>query len=141
MPVKSDPLIITSPFGSRIDNGKKIFHPGVDLRTVNKQTGQFLDIIAPENIEVLRNGIDGYGNYFLVGRPEESPFKELKFIHLDEKCLSFNKDEHIQKGSFLGHSRIGGNSKLHHLHFEVWAEEAIDPVKYFEFMGKKWKNA
>lgn len=137
MPVKTDRLVITSPYGQR----KNIFHNGVDLRSVNKETGAMLDIIAPENMQVLRNGVDGYGNYFLVGKPLESTFKELKFIHLDEKCLSFAKGAVLDKGTALGHSRIGGNSAAHHLHFEVWNNDSIDPVIYFETMGIKWKNA
>lgn len=136
-------LVITSPYGERTLNFQKVFHQGVDLRSVNKTSGRLLDITAPERMRVIRRGVDGYGNYYLVTAPEESEYYELKFIHMDATCLSLPLALTVEKGFVLGKTRVGGNSMAHHLHFETWTAEGVhaNPMEYFDKMGMKWKTA
>lgn len=138
-----NPLIITSPYGMRTYGGQKIFHNGVDLRSVNRETGDLLPIFAPEEMTVKRRGVDGYGNFFLVGTPMESGYHELKFIHINDKCLSMKVGDVLKFGDEIGRTRVGGNSRAHHLHFEVWKDTntSVDPVEYFDKIGLAWRTA
>lgn len=119
-PVETDIVVITQPFHTS--------HKGVDLRTY--ENGIPLAIVATERSIVKRQGIDKYGNYFLVVTPLESKHFEIKYIHLNE--TEFEIGEELHEGEFISYSRIGGNSRAHHLHFETWDEYPFDPVKYFE---------
>jgi murein DD-endopeptidase MepM/ murein hydrolase activator NlpD len=118
MIVKTLKLKITSKYGPRWGR----FHKGIDLRSVSGWKD--LDILCPEKSEVLRVGRDGYGNYFLVVKPlENTQFKELKFIHIDDHALShFAPKMILQKDEYIGKAIIGGNSRSKHLHFETWIE-------------------
>ena len=120
MIVDMEKLIITSPYGPRWNN----FHKGIDLRTVNRGTWLDIDLLAPENCEVLRVGRDRYGNYFAVLKPlKNTQFKELKFIHLDDYAFSrFYTGMKLRKNDYLGKASLGGNSRAKHLHFETWIE-------------------
>jgi len=129
--------IITSPFGVRTYKGKTRKHKGIDLRSVNMVTGICHDIVAPEYCKVLRQGIDGYGNYFLVTRGIESDY-ELKFIHIEK--THFEIGEMIRNGHYISISRIGGNSRAHHLHFETWEHrKPLNPVDYLNKMNINYK--
>ena len=113
-------------------------HKGVDLRCVNFTTWINQDIIAPEECRVLRSGLDGYGNYYLVVEPLESKYDELKFIHI--KPVRFEDGEILKKGQYISQCIIGGNSESLHLHFEVWLSgNPINPVLYFNSVGIKYK--
>jgi len=131
--VKSEYQIITSPFGPRIINGKKSFHRGVDIRTVDLQTRKDIPIVTSEQCKVLRQGIDPYGNYYLVVQLLESSFDELKYIHITE--TNFKIGSILITGTFIGYAIIGGNSKAKHLHFETWKNgEPVDPMEYCKEM-------
>lgn len=124
--IKLEKQIITQAFkGDR--------HKGVDLRCINDKRVN-MPVIAPEKMQLLRNGKDGYGNYFMVCKPLDSDYDELKFIHIDR--VFFDKDQIFPKGMELTFCMIGGNSNSLHLHFEVWKDgNAIDPVEYFYNRG------
>lgn len=130
LPVDTDELVITQRFNVRQ-------HRAVDLRSVNLETSEKLNIILPEDAEVLRVGIDGFGNDFLVVRPANDFMDELKFIHVSF-VTSFKAGEMLDAGTVLGQTQIidevgRGNSNAHHLHFETWRKgTAINPIRYFE---------
>lgn len=143
-PVKTDTLVITSPFGDRIINGKKQFHGGVDLRSKDFATGKLLQIATTEKSLVLRCGTDAKDNDFVVVKPMESGYDEIKYIH-----ITYNKDI-IKSGALLvggtefAVTQIKGQSPAHHLHFETLKNvngtlEKIDPVLYFKKYGLKYK--
>ena len=120
MIVDTHKLVITSKYGPRWNR----FHKGIDLRTVSRATWKDLDIVAPEKCKVLRVGVDGYGNYFLVVKPlENTQFKELKFIHIDDYAFKkMSPGMILHKNEYIGKCIIGGNSQARHLHFETWIE-------------------
>lgn len=130
LPVDTDELVITQRFHARN-------HKGVDLRSVDLETYEKLDIVLPEDAEVLRFGIDGFGNDFMVVRPANDFMDELKFIHVTF-VRPFESGEILDAGTVLGKTQyfeeIGrGNSKAHHLHFETWRKgTAINPIRYFD---------
>jgi len=134
--------VITDRFGSPRHYGS---HRGVDLRSVRflKGTGYvkqwaLQQVITPESCIVDRFGTDNSGNKFVVVRPFETNFTELKFIHVNFKELQ--EEQVLIKHEFIGYTEIGGTSKAHHLHFEVWKRNiAIDPVVYFIAMNIKYK--
>lgn len=135
--VKSEYQIITSPFGPRTINGRQSFHRGVDIRTVDFQTWKDIPIVTSEQCKVLRQGKDGYGNYFLVVQPHESNFDEIKYIHISE--TKFKIGSILVPDIFLGYAIIGGNSKAKHLHFETWKDgKPVDPIEYFIEMNIKY---
>lgn len=109
-------------------------HKGVDLRCVDDVTKENLDVIAPEMMGVIRQGRDGYGNYFLVAQPLESGrARELKFIHINE--TRYQPGRVIQGGEAFARCIIGGNSRSLHLHFETWDVDGhYNPLEYFEEM-------
>ena len=113
-------------------------HRGVDLRTWDFNKKELMGIVTPERLFVMRYGLDGYANYFLVGRGLNSD-AILKFIHIDNKF--FNVGDVLMKFEKIGFSKIGGNSTAHHLHFETWLseEEHINPVNYLHDMRIKYK--
>ena len=136
--INRDVQSITSRFGNRTLNGEKQFHYGIDLRSVNMETYQDQEVLAPEECRVLRVGIDRTGNGFLVVEPIDNKYyRELKFIHIDDYALdNFSPGDLIVKGSFLGYCVIGGTSKAKHLHFETWVAakgntiRPCNPVEY-----------
>jgi murein DD-endopeptidase MepM/ murein hydrolase activator NlpD len=138
--------LITSPFGLRTINRKKHFHNGVDLRSVSHKTWEDQEILTPEKCEVLRVGKDRLGNNFLVVKPLESDYAELKFIHIDKYAFdNFEIGQILAKGIFIGYAIKGGSSKAKHLHFEVWINHTnksirpINPVEYFLTIGIKYE--
>jgi murein DD-endopeptidase MepM/ murein hydrolase activator NlpD len=117
------------------------FHPGhsgVDLRCVNPKD-ENMPVVATEDCRVLRSGIDGYGNYFVVVKPMvNTSFTELKYIHLAPS--NHMPGQELKEGEKIGVCAIGGNSKSLHLHFETWKQSgAVDPVEYFDLAGIKHK--
>jgi murein DD-endopeptidase MepM/ murein hydrolase activator NlpD len=110
-------------------------HNGVDLRCVNDLTHENLDVTATEKSELLRQGCDAYGNYFVVLKPLEfSGLTEFKFIHINKTDFDIGKI--FKAGETIGRCIVGGNSKSLHLHFEAWKGKApFDPIQYFKDIG------
>ena len=130
-PIARQPQLVTQGF-------KPGIHSGVDLRCVSDTTGENLPVVTPENCEILRQGMDGFGNHFLVVKPlETSDYKELKFIHIAK--TDFEIGQVIDKMDFISFCIIGGNSAALHLHFETWQDEAVNPLEYFDLLGIEYK--
>lgn len=148
---KPDKMVITSPFGMRVLNGKKRLHRGIDLRTIRFLKGKgyvpqwsLQKIQATEKSMVLRFGTDGKGNDFIVLRPLESNFDELKFIHVTLNDFVKEKGMILEAGDPIGKTQVKGTSKAHHLHFETWQKnkdklKPVDPILYFESLGIKYR--
>jgi murein DD-endopeptidase MepM/ murein hydrolase activator NlpD len=133
-PVKTNELIITQPF-------KGISHRGVDLRSASLSPFKLLPVVMCEDGVVLRKGIDGLGNDFLVVKCGEH---EIKYIHVTFNA-NYQPGENIPGGVEIGFTQIKqvigrGNSSAHHLHFEVWRDGSpIDPVEYFHDKKMRYK--
>ena len=129
-PVKRDKQVITQKFHTR--------HNGVDLRCVN-DTFVNLPVIATESCQVLREGVDKLGNYFIVVRPlENDSFTELKYIHI--MPTNHRPGTMFKPGDYISRCMVGGNSESLHLHFETWKQSgAVDPIGYFKQAGIEYK--
>ncbi len=116
-------------------------HRGVDIRSFDFVNFRLIPVVCTEKSIVLKVGVDGYGNDFMVCRPfEDDCVHEIKYIH-----VKFNTD--IVKDAILGegypigitaidadYSPKRGNSFAHHLHFETWRDgRPLDPVVYFSY--------
>ncbi|MFA5423704.1 MAG: peptidoglycan DD-metalloendopeptidase family protein [Phycisphaerae bacterium] len=132
-PIKRDKQLITQKF-----NPEK--HRGVDLRCVDDITGANLAVIATEQCQVLREGVDGFGNYFIVMRPlDNDSFTELKYIHI--MPTNHRPGTLFKPGDYISRCMIGGNSKELHLHFETWKQSGpVDPCIYFDLAGIVYKS-
>lgn len=110
-------------------------HNGVDLRCVTDGTNHNLEVQATEKSELLRQGRDGYGNYYIIVKPLETPnYTEIKYIHINK--THYEKGKIFETGEFIGWCIIGGNSKSLHLHFETWdGKKPVNPETYFEDRG------
>ena len=87
-------------------------------------------------------GRDGKGNGFIVFKPLESGYKEIKYIHINVDKSKHKKGDVVNGGDKLGYSEIGGQSKAHHLHWEIWGlGGVIDPIKYFNRYGITWERS
>lgn len=117
-------------------------HRGIDLRTQRFKPSWGLQWIQlTEDSQVLRFGEDRYGNDFIVVRPLKSRYYEIKYIHVTLEETVCDKGRILEVGTKLGKSQLKGNSRGHHLHFEVLEEvkKWIDPAEYFIENGIKFK--
>lgn len=131
-PVKRKKQKITSPYGGRGTG----FHRGVDLRCVNFTNWIQQPFVATEDSTVVRVKRDANDNGIIVLRPDYSDYDEIKYIHVNIDQWYVRKGDRVKEGDIIGYSEIRGQSKAHHLHYEVWkGKKHIDPVKYFDQIG------
>jgi hypothetical protein len=134
-PVKRINQIITSKFGPRWGR----MHRGIDLRTRNFLNWKLQKIVCTEHSQILRMGTDGKGNDFIVVKPLESDYTEIKYIHVTIKTKKKINDI-LFEGEYIGKSQIKGSSTAHHLHFEtVKNGQWLDPLIYFDKYKIKYK--
>ena len=134
-PVKTDTLMITSPYGPR----GIIFHRGVDIRSVVIQPFSLLPVVCCERGVVMRCGTDRHDNDFVVIVPENDDVNEIKYIHIDIEP-GITAGTKLFPGDLLGYTQIKGQSKAHHLHFEVWGPTGhFDPIEYFYNGGVRYE--
>lgn len=110
-------------------------HRGIDLRCVSFITWQKQAFIATEDSIVLRIKRDANDNGIIVLAPINSDYDELKYIHVAIEDTPVTKGQKVYEGDILGYSEIRGQSKAHHLHFEVIKGEQINPLQYFNRYG------
>jgi murein DD-endopeptidase MepM/ murein hydrolase activator NlpD len=139
MLVALDPLIITSPYGERIRNGKKEFHPGVDLKVVDKEWNPF-SITAPESMIITRVDLDPNWGHFIeakADKPEDDFYNSFRFFHLVPH-VDVAVDQLFDEGVVIGMPESGWVPL--HLHFEVKKNgKTIDPKLYFNLKGVEYK--
>lgn len=126
-----NPMIVTSPYGDRIIEGKAQFHRGVDLRNFDRP------IFAVDDSTLIRFGYGKMGEGFLVLKSKDYVFK---YIHV-AWVGGFTKGWDFQAGDPLGVTDLSGTKSLH-LHFEVWdlAEKTTyNPCMVFDDYGLKWR--
>ena len=121
-----DPMIVTSPFGFRIFDGKKEGHPGVDLAA---------DYGTP--IRAAAGGIvyvagwnDGYGNAVAIDHGGN-----LFTLYGHNSELLVSAGDNVRQGQVIAYAGSTGRSTGPHCHFEVlpngyWGDP-VDPGLYF----------
>jgi murein DD-endopeptidase MepM/ murein hydrolase activator NlpD len=130
-------VVMTSKFGVRTLNGKKQFHPGIDLRAIVDAP-----IYAPEQMKIIRHGKGNvYGENFVVAEGTLL----YKFMHC-KLVNGLKAGDIVAEGTVIAKSDSSGTSASH-LHFETWikdtkekAGKAIDPEEYFfnRLLGKEF---
>lgn len=125
--VFNPPVLIANPIIITQNYKPGGVHKGIDIRSF-----QDSPIFSCEKFKFLRSsnthGVDLYGNHYIVIKGIESGYI-IKYIH-NIPYHSFNVNDEYEKGKELGHTVIGGNSKMAHLHFEVWSNETayLNPI-------------
>ena len=138
-------LHIVSPFGERIREGKKEFHPGVDIRVFNKAVDSnaqiIFPIIAPEAMRItVVNFSNKWGHEIRAVPLEENELGiiEFRFWHVkpDFGCVV---NAEFDPDVVLGVPEDGYVPL--HLHWETRIDyrgtTPIDPMRYFELRGQE----
>lgn len=116
--------VITSNFGSRILNGNKEFHKGVDIAV---PTGTAVrTLFGGRSVDYSRVDKDSRGIYLVL----KSANKEEYFYHLS----LLNLKSSYNPGDIIGNSGNSGRSTGAHLHYALKVDGSwVDPLKYLEF--------
>ena len=135
--------MITSPVDRKVQKITQFYkgtkHRGIDLRSVSHLTWLKHKIIVCEDSTLKRIGRDNYGNGFVVIEPMESDYKEIKYIHINIDKIDIKKGAFLCGGDFLAYTEVAGNSKSHHLHWEVWNKTYVNPLQYFNKFNLRYK--
>ncbi len=138
-PVKRDIQIVTQDYYKE--------HGGIDLRSTLEKDYSLQMCVLTERATLIRRGIDGYGNDFVVFKPENPVFDEVRYIHVNV-LPAFNRGhlgEVFDEGTEIGKTQIfaevgRGNSKAHHLHFAVVQNTVlINPLRYLDHYNISWE--
>jgi len=146
--------IVVSPFGVRTRKGRTEFHPGIDIRVVDKalQKPAVSPVCAVEDMRILRRGTgERYGEGFIVAHGRSGYV--WKYIHVDYSKMAAGME--LLEGDVIGTPNYSGTTSLH-LHFEMWDERGnedrralgtnpkklVDPVeKFLKEYDIKWEMA
>lgn len=122
LPLKS--IYITSPYGWRIHPVLKVrkFHAGVDLRA--SYTSVYS--VAPGIVEYAK-WMGAYGNAIKINHGAFTSF----YAHL--KAMYVKAGDTVTEGQAIALSgNTGTLTTAPHLHFGIYVEESVDPLKYLE---------
>ena len=136
--VERETQIITSKYGPRGTG----FHRGVDLRTREEKTYKKQNIIAPEQIKIVRVVYQEKWGYTIVASALDSG-GQLKFTHVlpVKGCIEgtiYLPGEVIALPDTTEY--MIKNKYYEHLHFERWEKgQSVDPIIYFDQMEIKYE--
>lgn len=135
LPFASAKAKITSPFGERIIEGMRQFHPGLDLVGISDYTVVSVTdgtVISSCIVTDKNNLTWEWGNYVCVQAPDGT-----KFYYCHLKSRSVSKGDKIQAGTKIGIMGNTGYSFGAHLHFEIRkGSEKINPAIYLGIPNK-----
>jgi len=121
-------LVVTSEFGSRVLDGKKEFHRGIDL-----QLTEGVDTVYAAFCGTVRfvNWDDKFGKYVIIKHYNGI---ETLYAHLDTVLVKRNDDVTVGDPIAIGGNT--GRSTGAHLHFEVQNNKnPRNPRKILELVG------
>ncbi len=126
-----DRIRVTSPYGWRILNGQKQFHPGWDLRTIWPRKEYDGLIRAHESLVIMR--IEDYGGYKYIDASGASGLF-YRFGHV-EPVTDLRENQEIVRGYYFSRAGLFATTSLH-LHFEVHHvdpayRKGVDPSEFF----------
>jgi len=115
---------VTSPFGSRVLNGRKEFHTGIDIGAPTGTT-----IVAAESGRVNYSGyMRGYGNVIIISH---NGGYSTVYGHCSVRLVK--KGQYVNKGTIIGKVGRTGNATGPHLHFEVrLGGKPVNPLSYLK---------
>lgn len=139
---------ITSPYGDRTMDGKKVFHNGIDISngsqagTVNIIAANSGEVIYPTDNDKIDYGVGyygskdggGYGNYVKI---KHSDGTITVYGHLFANSITVRAGDRVEQGQVIGKMGTSGSSTGVHLHFSVYvggdtASNAVDPSDYVD---------
>ena len=117
---------VSSPFGWRTMNGKRVYHKGVDLVGTDKTVRAVVGGVVGQSIIITdpKNRTSEWGNY---ARIDGEDGRQYYYCHLYKRLVS--RGDKVSVGDALGIEGSTGKSTGSHLHLEVRENgKSIDPT-------------
>lgn len=117
---------VSSPFGWRTMNGKRVYHKGIDLVGTDKTVRAVVSGVVGQSIIITdpKNRTSEWGNYVRVDGEDGRLYY---YCHLSKRLVS--RGDKVSVGDALGIEGSTGKSTGSHLHFEVRENgKSIDPT-------------
>lgn len=131
LPYKNGSVRVTSPYGTRIRNGKTEFHKGIDLVGTQKQVVAAVDGIVGSSAILDKASDSGrtweWGNYIRIDTADGN---SMFYCHLSARFVQ--KGAIVRAGDVIGTEGSTGLSTGSHLHFEVRNRlgQSLDPTPF-----------
>lgn len=125
LPYKGE-VRVSSPFGWRVLNGKRVYHKGIDLVGTDKTVRAVVGGVVGQSIIITdpKNRTSEWGNYVRVDGEDGRLYY---YCHLAKRLVS--RGDKVAIGDALGIEGSTGKSTGSHLHFEVRENgQSIDPT-------------
>lgn len=125
LPYKGE-VRISSPFGWRTLNGKRVYHKGIDLVGTDKTVRAVVGGVVGQSIIITdpTNRTSEWGNYVRVDGEDGRLYY---YCHLSKRLVS--RGDKVAVGDALGVEGSTGKSTGSHLHLEVRENgKSIDPT-------------
>ena len=125
LPYKGE-VRVSSPFGWRMLNGKRVYHKGIDLVGTDKTVRAVVGGVVGQSILITdpTNRTSEWGNYVRVDGEDGRLYY---YCHLAKRLVS--RGDKVSVGDALGIEGSTGKSTGSHLHFEVRENGiSIDPT-------------
>ena len=117
---------VSSPFGWRTMNGKRVYHKGIDLVGTDKTVRAVFGGVVGQSIIITdpQNRTSEWGNYVRVDGEDGRLYY---YCHLSKRLVS--RGDKVSVGDALGIEGSTGKSTGSHLHLEVRENgKSIDPT-------------
>lgn len=125
LPYKGE-VRVSSPFGWRTLNGKRVYHKGIDLVGTDKTVRAVVGGVVGQSIIITdpTNRTSEWGNYVRVDGEDGRLYY---YCHMSERLVS--RGDKVSVGDALGIEGSTGKSTGSHLHLEVRENgKSIDPT-------------
>lgn len=125
LPYKGE-VRVSSPFGWRTLNGKRVYHKGIDLVGTDKTVRAVVGGVVGQSIIITdpANRTSQWGNYVRVDGDDGRLYY---YCHLAKRLVT--RGDKVSVGDALGIEGSTGKSTGSHLHFEVRENgKSIDPT-------------
>lgn len=125
LPYKGE-VRVSSPFGWRTLNGKRVYHKGIDLVGTDKTVRAVVGGVVGQSIIITdpTNRTSEWGNYVRIDGEDGRLYY---YCHLSQRLVS--RGDKVSVGDALGVEGSTGKSTGSHLHLEVRENgKSIDPT-------------
>nr|DAH22686.1 MAG TPA: membrane protein [Caudoviricetes sp.] len=125
LPYKGE-VRVSSPFGWRTLNGKRVYHKGIDLVGTDKTVRAVVGGVVGQSTIITdhTNRTSEWGNYVRIDGEDGRLYY---YCHLSQRLVS--RGDKVSVGDALGVEGSTGKSTGSHLHFEVRENgKSIDPT-------------